>query len=219
MKFLIIQTAFIGDVVLATSLVEKLSQRYPDAQIDFLLRKGNERLLDNNPHMRRVIIFDKKQGKYRNLSKLIQQIRKEHYDYVINVQRFAAAGLMTAFSGAKRKIGFDKSPLSLLFTTRIKHHISATRDQHEVERNHELIAALTDPVPARPKLYPSQADFEKVKADKPYVTISPASVWYTKQYPKERWMDFLNALPSGYTVYLLGASSDIALCEDINPTS
>ena len=44
-KFLIIQTAFIGDVVLATSLIEKLHRHFPEAQIDFLLRKGNESLL------------------------------------------------------------------------------------------------------------------------------------------------------------------------------
>jgi ADP-heptose:LPS heptosyltransferase len=48
-KFLIIQTAFIGDVVLATSLVEKLHNWFPDAQIDFLVRKGNESLLTGHP--------------------------------------------------------------------------------------------------------------------------------------------------------------------------
>lgn len=42
MKLLVIQTAFIGDVVLATPIVEKLRRFYPDAQIDFLLRRGNE---------------------------------------------------------------------------------------------------------------------------------------------------------------------------------
>ena len=50
-KILIIQTAFIGDVVLATGLVEKLHQHFPDAQIDFLVRKGNEDLLKNHPYL------------------------------------------------------------------------------------------------------------------------------------------------------------------------
>ena len=49
MKILIIQTAFIGDVILATAVAEKLHQQYPDAQIDFVLRKGNEALLSNHP--------------------------------------------------------------------------------------------------------------------------------------------------------------------------
>jgi len=41
-KFLVIQTAFIGDVVLATGILEKLHHFYPDAEIDLLVRKGNE---------------------------------------------------------------------------------------------------------------------------------------------------------------------------------
>ena len=44
-KILIIQTAFIGDVILATPLIEKLKNFFPKAEIDFLLRKGNEGLL------------------------------------------------------------------------------------------------------------------------------------------------------------------------------
>ncbi|MFT4757403.1 MAG: ADP-heptose:LPS heptosyltransferase, partial [Vicingaceae bacterium] len=48
-KILIIQTAFIGDVILTTPVVEKLSEFYPDAKIDFLLRRGNEQLLENHP--------------------------------------------------------------------------------------------------------------------------------------------------------------------------
>ena len=115
MKFLIIQTAFIGDVVLATPLIEKLKQFYPDSEIDFLLRKGNEGLLTGHPLLRQVLIFDKKKGKYKNLFSLINTIRKEKYDHVINLQRFFASGMLTAFSGAKHTIGFDKSPLSFFF--------------------------------------------------------------------------------------------------------
>jgi heptosyltransferase-2 len=48
-KFLVIQTAFIGDAVLATALVEKLHQFYPEANIDFLVRKGNEGLFATPP--------------------------------------------------------------------------------------------------------------------------------------------------------------------------
>ena len=52
MKFLVVQTAFIGDVILATPIVEKLRAFYPDAQVDFLLRKGDEALLAGHRHIR-----------------------------------------------------------------------------------------------------------------------------------------------------------------------
>ncbi len=123
MKFLIIQTAFIGDVVLATPIVEKLKAFYPNATIDFLLRKGNESLLTNHPNIRNTIIFDKKNNKYSNIRKLIKSIRAEKYDYVINAQRFFTTGLITALSGGKHTIGFDKNPLSFLFNTKVPHVI------------------------------------------------------------------------------------------------
>src|SRR5689334_10534453 len=139
-KFLIIQTAFIGDVVLATVIIEKLHANYPDAQIDFLLRKGNEGLLLNHPCLNEVLIWNKKEDKTKNLFKLIQFIRKKKYDKVINVQRFFSTGLLTALSDAKEKIGFDKNPISFLFDKKIK-HVVGTKDNpvHEVERNLSLV--------------------------------------------------------------------------------
>ena len=119
-KFLIIQTAFIGDVVLATCVVEKLHQHFPDAQIDFLVRKGNESLFNNHPFLHEILIWNKKENKQRNLFKLLKKIRATKYNKVINVQRFAATGFLTAFSGAKEKIGFDKNPFSFLFTKKNK---------------------------------------------------------------------------------------------------
>src|SRR5215467_2179438 len=112
-KFLVIQTAFIGDVVLATALLEKLHQHFPDAQIDMLVRKGNEALLAGHPFLHEVLIWDKKAGKYSSLLKLSREIRGRKYDKVINVQRFATTGFLTALSGAAQTIGFDKNPFSM----------------------------------------------------------------------------------------------------------
>jgi heptosyltransferase-2 len=213
-KFLVIQTAFIGDVVLATALIEKLHAFFPDARIDFLVRKGNETLLTGHPFLHEVLIWDKREHKLRNLYNLIRRIRQTRYDTVINVQRFAATGILTAFSGAGLTIGFDKNPLSLFFTKKIPHIVG---NLHETERNQALIAALTDDQPAKPHLYPPTGDEEKVAGykTKPYITISPASVWFTKQYPKEKWSAFLKQIPQEFTVYLLGAPSDKELCEII----
>lgn len=216
MKFLIIQTAFIGDVVLATPLIEKIRLHYPNAVIDFLVRKGNESLLENHPHIRNVIVFDKKKRKYRNLLKLIREIRKARYDYVINTQRFFATGLMTAMSGAKQTIGFDKNPLSRYFTKKVAHEISSqSMGNHEVNRNLSLVEHLTGSFIVKPKLYPANNDFEKIKGTTPYICIAPASVWFTKQLPKERWINFINEVPAHFTIYLMGSKSDVNLCEEI----
>jgi heptosyltransferase II len=214
-SFLIIQTAFIGDVILATGLIEKLNGNYPDASIDFLLRKGNEGLLVGHPKLRHVLIWDKSNSKVSNLIKLVFQVRKNQYDCVVNVHRFATSGLITIFSGSKMRIGFDKNPMSFLFSETVKHRIDGL---HEVQRNHQLIESLTDANFAKPKLYPAQRDFEKVsvlKAEK-YICLAPTSVWFTKQLPAEKWIGFLssakNAMPK---IYLLGSPSDHHTCESV----
>lgn len=214
-KILVIQTAFIGDVVLATSLIENLHAAFPGATIDFLVRKGNEGLLAAHPLLRNVLIWNKKEKKIRHLLKLLFAIRKEKYDKVINVQRYAATGFLTAFSGAKEKIGFDKNPLSKLFTKRIKHVFGGASNMHETERNHQLIAHFVKEPVKRPKLYPSQADelFIREYISKPFITISPASVWFTKQYPPLKWASFINMLPDGLAIILLGGPGDRSLCE------
>lgn len=218
MKFLVIQTAFIGDVVLATGIIEKLHRQFPDAEIDFMVRKGNEGLLQGHPYLHEVLIWDKKKGKLKNLWKLSGSIRKRRYDKVINVQRFAATGILTAFSGARETIGFDKNPFSWLFTKKIKHVISdVDHPIHEVDRNNELIRDFTGDQVMKPRLYPSAQDTAAVQAYKkhPYITISPASVWFTKQFPKDKWISFAKQVPAEYTIYLLGAPGDVTLAEDI----
>jgi heptosyltransferase-2 len=141
---------------------------------------------------------------------------------VVNVQRFAATGLLTVFSKAKQTIGFDKNPWSFLFGKKVNHEIS-TSDKyiHEVDRNQKLIESITDSVSAKPRLYPSLSDFEKVKDYRhpPYVCIAPASVWFTKQYPKAKWIDLISKLPAHLYIYLIGAPSDKELCEEIKSSS
>lgn len=219
MKILLIQTAFLGDVILATSLVEKLHQFYPEASIDFLLRKGNEQVLENHPLIKELFTWDKKQNKYSNLFSLISKIRKKKYDYIINLQRFAASGVVTVAGNAKHTIGFDKNPLSLFFEKKIPHNISTTGNKHEVERNIMLVESITDDKPVRPKLYPAPSDFNKVahlKSER-YICMAPASVWFTKQFPKEKWVELIKHLSSKnkVNIYLLGSPADRKLCDQI----
>ncbi|HLF64109.1 MAG TPA: glycosyltransferase family 9 protein [Saprospiraceae bacterium] len=216
MKFLVIQTAFIGDVILATSVLEKLHVHYPDAQIDFLVQKGNASLVRGHPFLHAVLVFDKKQGKLQSMWKIINRVRQERYDVVINLHRFLSSGLMTALSGAKKTFGFDKNPMSRSFTSRIKHEISVRGTLHEAQRNLLLISSLTDgDLSTRPRLYPSSDAYLKVKQDEEYVCIAPASVWFTKQWPVPKWIELIDRLADRYLIFLLGSKQDKELCMQI----
>lgn len=216
MRFLIIQTAFLGDVILSTSLAEKLHQKFPDSNIDFLVKKGCEEIFEDHPFINKLYLLDKKQGKIRNIISLILKIRTIHYDRIINVNRFGSSGFITWNSKAKEKIGFDKNPFSFCYTKKIKHEIGTGK--HEVQRNHELIADITYSKYERPKLHPSAKHIERALSynnGKNYICIAPSSVWFTKQFPKQKWIELIWALPKGITVFLIGSKTDYSLCKNI----
>jgi len=215
-KILVIQTAFIGDVVLATSLIENLHQQFPEVKIDILVRKGNESLFQSHPFLNQVLVWDKKNNKYQNWVGLLFKIRSIQYDVVLNAQRFAATGAWTAFSKAKIKIGFDKNPFSFLFTHAVVHQFSE-KGQHEIDRNHQLLSSLFVTKVAMPKLYPTASDELAVSSYQqlPYLCIAPASVWFTKQFSLEKWVDLINEVPFKGPIYLIGGPGDKLLCDQI----
>jgi len=222
-RFLIIQTAFIGDVILSTALLEQLHQALPNAWIDMLVRKGNESLLAGHPFLNELLIWDKKGtggalAKYGNLRRLLTIIRASQYTAVLNLQRHGATGLLTAFSKATITVGFDVNPFASFFTHQIPYRFAP--GLHEIDRNTDLLLPLGIPPSekiTRPKLYPSLSDYGHVRSlqQVPYVCIAPTSVWFTKQFPADGWIDLIRTLPNDLTVYLLGAPADAAVCERI----
>jgi len=217
-RILIIQTASLGDVVLSTSLAETLHAQFPECKIDFLLKKGFEGLFKDHPFINEILIWDKSHHKYYNLLKIIQKVRSNQYDVVINVQRHFSSGLVTVLSGAGKRSGFTKNPLSFGFTHKSIHLISHKgRNEHEIIRNHRLISDFTKSVPLKPKLYPGKSDEDFITPWNrgKFITVSPASLWFTKQYPIDKWIEFVNEVDENIQIYLLGAPNDKALCENI----
>ena len=259
-QFLVIQTAFLGDAVLVTSILEKLHAQYPNAAIDLVVRKGNEGLFGfcatprgssgtvdppgrpssadkahTHPFLRHLFVWDKRKGKNRALFALIGDLRRTEYDHIINCQRFLSTGLMTVLARGKEKIGYDKNPLSVLFTRTVKHVIGDGR--HEVDRLNALIEHLTDGKRPLPRLYPTADDRAKVDTiirshglastahhepmgtwtheHMPYVCIAPASVWFTKQWPEHKWIELVRTLPREQQVFIIGAPGDTSLAQRI----
>jgi ADP-heptose:LPS heptosyltransferase len=228
-KILIIQTAFIGDVILATSLIEYLKKQLPGAHLDFFLRKGNQSIIETSPYINKVYIWDKSKNKTLSLISHIFEIRKEKYDYVINIQRFFNSGLLTALSGAKTKIGFQSNPLSFLFDKKITHLIPYKIENshyHEVQRNILLVESMIpnfsmpNDKELKPKIYFTEEDQIAVnriiKNSSTYFVMAPASVWYTKQWHIDRWKELVSNLKGKGDIYLIGAPSDKQYLEHLS---
>lgn len=212
-KILIIQTAFIGDAILATAVAKKIHDHLPEAQIDFLVRKGNESIVSSLEFIHHVWVWDKKQGKYPNLFGLLKKVRNEKYKRVINLQRFFTSGLFTVFSGGEFTYGFNKNPWSRFFSYTAKHEIR--NGLHETERNQLLIESFTDKKAVWPHLsIPEIVSRNVEKYQKgSYICIAPASVWFTKQFPAHKWFDFILHLPSDLQIYIIGGSEDSSVAQ------
>lgn len=210
-RILIIQTAFLGDVILATSVVNSIKAQYPEAQVDLLVKKGNEHLVLGHPNIHRLLTFDKSR-KWREILRLVRANRATRYDFIVNLHRFASSGLIAVLSQTKT-IGFDKNPLSRFYTLKLPHPIS--KGIHEIDRNFTLIAALGVKHLVKPSIVPSEEAMQKVTKyqETPYVCFAPASVWATKQLPVEKWVEL--SKKQDHLIYLLGGPSDHALCETI----
>ncbi len=210
-RILIIQTAFLGDVILATSAVNSIKAQYPEAQVDLLVKKGNELLVLGHPNIHRVLTFDKSR-KWRDILRLVRANRATRYDFIVNLHRFASSGLIAVLSQTKT-IGFDKNPLSRFYTLKLPHPIS--KGIHEIDRNFTLIAALGVKYLVKPSIVPSEDAMKNVREyqETPYVCFAPASVWSTKQLPMEKWVEL--SKKQDHLIYLLGGPSDHVLCETI----
>jgi ADP-heptose:LPS heptosyltransferase len=220
-KVLVIQTAFLGDVVLATALIETLHKQDPRIEIHFLLRKGNESLLKGHPFLKQVWVYDKA-NKFSSIWHLVSAFRKEKFDAVFNLHRFLSSGLMAIASGSNFVAGFDKNPLSFLYTKQVEHVIPFPflKDGpylHETERNQMVLSSWISASLCKPKLYPGPEDFEKVKgmAQQAFVTMAPGSVWPTKRLPESKWVELVNTVPETYSIYFIGAPSEIELIDTL----
>lgn len=213
-KVLIIQTAFLGDAILATSLLEKIRNESAETKIHLLVRKGNESIFQayDFPNLEQVWTYDKK-NKFRSWIDLQKKLSLEKFDRVIVLQRFFGMGLLSLSIGAKFVIGFDKNPLSRFFSKKMPHYFG--NGDHEIQRNTSLLFDWLGEKVYKPFLNPPSMQLPEGLKLKEYICISPGSVWETKRFPIQKWIDFIRLLPLNQTIVLMGAPNEQDLSNEI----
>lgn len=217
---LIIQTAFIGDTILASQFARAVKEQYPHSKIHFFLRKGNESVIQGLSSIEKTWVWDKQGGKTKNLIKLILELRKIRFDMVFNLHRHFNSGLITAMMKSPLKAGFKQNPLSFFYHRKINHQIPDPRGWHEVQRNLELIPdfkIVDNQKNYKPELPIQQKNFDKIApyVSENYFVIAPASIWYTKAWSEAKYRDLTAALVKFGKVYFIGAATDKDLCNRI----
>ncbi len=202
-SILILQTAFLGDLILTTGILEKLHRYFPQATLDLVIRKGYRPIFDKHPFVSTVYEFDKSK-KLSQIGHLAKTLRSKDYDLVINTHRYLSSGVLSALVKAKIKTGYRSNPFAFLYRYRVAYDIEDGR--HEVERLNDLVIPFTDAGVSKPKLYVKDFSMDLPKG-KNYICIAPGSVWTTKRWPVKRWVDFIRRV-DGCPIYLLGGKAD-----------
>jgi lipopolysaccharide heptosyltransferase II len=217
---LIIQTAFIGDTILASHFARAVKDLYPNSKIHFFLRKGNESVIQGLPTIEKTWVWDKAGGKTKNLMKLISELREIKFDMVFNLHRHFNSGLVSAMMKSPFKAGFKQNPLSMFYTRKINHQIPDPRGWHEVQRNLELIPDYK--IADNSKIYKPELPIQQKNIDKVsqfvndnYFVVAPASVWFTKAWSEHKYRELTSELSKMGKVYFIGAPSDKELCDRI----
>ncbi len=139
-KILIIQYQPFGDVLLNTGYLPALHEKFPDAKIDFLVRKPYHIVLENNPFLDELVTFEAKKGIQYLFEriKVIRRIRKQKYDLVIDQMRGTGSGQITFFSGANYRLGFTTSRYRFAYNIKAKQQ----QERYSASLKFDLLAPL-----------------------------------------------------------------------------
>ena len=209
-----IQTSFLGDVILTTPLIAELSRRGP---VDVLVTPLGATALANNPDIRTVIPYDKRStyGSALGLWKTIKELRtRRPYDEAYLAQGSFRSGLLAMLTGASERIGFASSTGRVLYTQQRRYR----PDRHHAERLWSLaMADCADPPSreqTRPRLYPSDDDRRAVDQllrrggdyNEPLIALAPGSAWGTKRWPYYR--ELAERLAGDFRIAIIGSRAD-----------
>ena len=217
MKILIMQSAFIGDVILALPLAEAVKQSFPESEIHFLTLPAYKKFVQKHPAVSRVIEDDKKgrnRGPLHFLS-FCAGLRKEKYDLALVIHRSFRSALMARLAGIKKRIGFGISPGSFFFTQKVRYE----GGPHEIERNLGLARAAGFDIWDGNWNIPFDEYFEAAEfgkpTEKPLAVISPFSNWGAKRWPAEYWVNLIDILSGDFRIAAAGAPEDLEGWQEI----
>lgn len=220
-KILVINLAFIGDVLLATPVCRGLREAYPDAEIDMLVVPLTEPIAAGNPYINKVLVYDKR-GRHKRLPelwKLIKRLRNEKYDLSI-AMNFAVRGAMIAWaSGIKRRIGYNRQNAAWFLTD----IADAARDQirHETENHLAILKPLDITVSDTSLAFRIQAkdriglSRKVVFSGRPMIAVCPFGSYPRKSWSMTGYSELLRNLAGSYHCFLIGAAADRSGLEKI----
>jgi heptosyltransferase-2 len=207
---LVIQTAFLGDVVLTTPLLDALARRH--GPVDVVTTPAAAPLLDTHPAVRRVLVYDKRRADrgLPGLLRLVGTLRAGGYAIAYLPHRSLRSAALARLAGIPRRVGFHDGWPSLYTGVRRR-----PASGHEIDR----LLALADERPhhqTAPSLGVTAGDhaaaerlLREAQVAAPVVAIAPGSIWGTKRWPG--YAALAERLAGRAAVVAVGGAEDAAL--------
>ena len=205
----------VGDAVHVLPVINALKRANPATRITWVLQPGAAALVRGHRSVDEIILFDRSRG-WKAFIDVRKELSERSFDLVINLQVYLKAGIVTSFTRAPVKLGFDRArarDFNWLFTNR---KIPAHPVQHVQNQYFEFLTALgVDPNPVVWDLGPwkEERGWQRGFAssiDKPIASIVVGTSKPQKDWMPERWAEVADQLHDafGMQVVLVGGKSE-----------
>jgi heptosyltransferase I len=211
----IVMMSAVGDAVHVLPVINAIKRHRPSAHVTWVLQPGPATLVRGHEAVDEIVLFDRANG-WRAFSDVRRDLAARPFDVVLALQVYFKAGVVTSFTRAPVKLGFDRArarDLNWLFTThRIPPHPVG---QHVQDQYFEFLTALGIPhEPVEWKLgpWPDERAWQReffAPIERPTAAIVVATSKPEKDWPPERWAEVADALYAdfGLQPVLVGARS------------
>jgi heptosyltransferase-3 len=195
-RILLTRLRYLGDVILTTPTIETFRQAYPAGYVAYLTEADGAAVLEGNPHLDEIIIWQEGLGGQR---RCIEQLRRRRFDIVVDLFSNPRSALLTYLAGARWRMGYRRGPRGLLYNLAIE-----TAGEVPAIETH-LRAARTlgiEPGRLRTRIYLSDSDRlwgsgfvdAGIEDGSPIIGFFPGGKWPAKRWRLERFVQLASLL-------------------------
>lgn len=225
-RILIVNVNWLGDVLFTTPFIKSVRKRFPTSYIACMVVPRCKTILDDNPNLDEIIIYDE-DGRHKSLLgklKLIRFLKKRKFDAVFILHRSFTRALLLFLSGAKKRIAYDIKRRRMLLTKALK---EPPVDTHKVEYflNIAQLCGM-DTSDKDCDFFINETDrkwagdfliLKGIEENDLFVVLNPGGNWLPKRWPKEHFAELADRLSDGLgaKVVITGAPKDSELVQEV----